>query len=556
VNPLRIGSVGVVGLVWAFCGACSPATPLSVGPSVPLSDGAAGAAAGEQQRSPGTGGVPPVGPADAGVQPPPADAPPPPPADASPPSPSDAGVNPPRADASPPSPEAGSDAGSGSRCPPTATNASVPAACLVTPVDAPECTIAPMAIAPPTLCPNEQACPATMLLQLGCSTDNVVSLDARGIDGAYLLVNEGPDIDLYTLGQADAQRAQRFPLFVNSTVRTDPQGAANIFVQAGQPGVWRVRETPQGWAREDVQAAPSGYADVVDARIIDDTYAVAAIDDGQGISLFARDTAGWRPTLVDAFMGHEVLDSSAAMNIDGVGQPWLAGVTYHDVSTNGQTPTSFLDVVGPDGTLETVRSLVGDVPIAAPIVLPGGLAGTGDRPAVAYQQGDGVHVAVPATAPMGWSDRLMPGSAPWAIVDTTCPGPNGVPSPCPGASCTAHARGTTGGLGFARAASGAAFVAWLDSDTTMSMDLVGSPFACGAGAPVSSQGTSTIVVARVPLDPSTPLVVQRFQLEGGAVPSSMMSMTARGDTLLIAAQATAVSSSTLWYLEVDSTQLP
>ena len=267
------------------------------------------------------------------------------------------------------------------------------AACLVTPVDAPECTIVPVAIVPATLCPNESTCPATTLLQLGCSTNNVVSLDARGTDGASLLVNDGFDIDLYTLGAPGSQRVLRFPQFVNSVVRADPQGAANIFVEAGQPGVWRVRETPNGWAREDVQAAPSGYADVVDARIVDGTRVVVAISDAQGISTLARDASGWRPTRVDAFMGNEVLDFSAGMNVDGAGQPWLAAVTYHNPIFQGYTPTSFLDVVGPQGTLETIRSLVGEVPFEPPVLLAGGLSGADDRPAIAYQQGDGrVHV--------------------------------------------------------------------------------------------------------------------------------------------------------------------
>ena len=99
-------------------------------------------------------------------------------------------------------------------------------------------------------------------------------------------------------------------------------------------------------------------------------------------------------------------------------------------------------------------------------------------------------------------------------------------------------------------------MAWLDSDVTISMDLVGSSASCGTSAPVSAEGTATIFVARIPLDPNAPVVAQRFQLDGPALPASRMAMTARGDTLLIAAQATGVDSANLWYLEVDATRLP
>jgi hypothetical protein len=445
------------------------------------------------------------------------------------------------------------DTGRPSDCP--AGAAVVSDICVVTPVDAPECAIVPVAIDTARLCPNESACPVTTLLQLGCGTDNVVSLDARGQDSASLIVNRGPDVDLYELGPPGTRQVRRFAQFVNSTVRSDREGEANIFVESGQPGVWRVHETPNGWVREDVQAAPSDDADVVDARIIDDTHMVVTISDAHGISTLARDAAGWRTTRVDAFMGNEVIEGSVGMNVDRGGQPWLAAITYLG-AFQGHTPTSFLDVVGPDGTFETIRSLVGDFPIEPPILLPGGVSGTDDHPAIVYQQGDGVHVALPPVDSQGWSDRLLPGSAPSATLDTSCPDPNAVLSPCPGTSCSSHAKGTTGGIGFARTVSGAAFVAWLDGEAEISTDLVGSAASCGATAPVAAEGTTTIAVARLPLDPGVPVVVQRFQLDGPALPPSRMAMTARGDTLLIAAQATGVDSANLWYLEVDSTQLP
>ena len=63
----------------------------------------------------------------------------------------------------------------------------------------------------------------------------MVSLDARGKDGAFLIVNRGPDIDLYTLGPPGARRAQQFPQFVNST---DDRNAA-VIIAARQLGFSR-----------------------------------------------------------------------------------------------------------------------------------------------------------------------------------------------------------------------------------------------------------------------------------------------------------------------------
>jgi hypothetical protein len=412
----------------------------------------------------------------------------------------------------------------------------------VTSVDASECSIESVAIDPTSLCPGVSACPATTLLRLGCMSDNVLSLDVHGTAGASLAINQSFDLILYTLEPAGTSHAERFPQFVNAVVRADAAGHANIFVEAGQPGVWRVRETPAGWLREDVQVNPSMYADVSDGRALDDTHASVVIADGVGISLFGRDAAGWRLTRGDLFPGFEVLELSTGMNVDAAGGAWVAAVTYHDPVFRGYTPTEFLDLVGPDGALETIKSLVGDIPLDPPTVLPGGLTGMTARPAVAYRQADGVHVALPPGVPTGWTDRLLPGTAALAPDAATCL-PDNAP-PCSTDACLTQSHGATQGVGFARTASGATFAAWLD--------VASSTDACDTTNPVPT-GTSTIVVARVPSDASAPATTQRFRLPGVADPTAPLTMTTRRDTLLIATQ---VSSSAAWYLEVDATKLP
>jgi hypothetical protein len=448
-------------------------------------------------------------------------------------------------------------------CPATSADggASVPPQCWVTPVAAPECTITPVAIDPTSLCGTAATCPVTSLVRLGCPTDNALSLDIHGTDGALLAVNESFDLIVYELAPTATSRADRFPEFVNGIVRSDGLGIANIFVEAGQPGVWRVRETSAGWLREDVQMNANDYADVADARVLDDTHALTAINTGEGVWLFDRDATGWHALGSNLFASvFEVFEFSTGMSLDPADQPWVASVTYHSTGVDGSAPPEFLDLVGPDRTLQTISSLTGDVPEEPPTLLAGGLTGTSSQPAVAYRRGDGVHIAVPPVEPAGWTDRLISGSAEAAIDQTNCP--VGVMSPCPHDTCTSHTSGATQGVGFARTASGTTFVAWLEIDVTTTIALDGPTdcsegcASCEVGNALSATGTSTLVVARVPSDPNAALTTQRFQFNGAADPTSPLTMTARGDTLVIATQMTSGIGGELWYLEVDATKLP
>jgi hypothetical protein len=105
------------------------------------------------------------------------------------------------------------------------------------------------------------------------------------------------------------------------------------------------------------------YADVADARVIDDAHALTAINTGEGVWLFDRDATGWHPLGTNLFASvFEVFEFSTGMSLDPADQPWVASVTYHSTGVDGSAPPEFLDLVGPDRTLQTISSLMGDVP--------------------------------------------------------------------------------------------------------------------------------------------------------------------------------------------------
>jgi hypothetical protein len=466
-------------------------------------------------------------------------------------------------DAAAPTDAAGVDAGTTIVCPPFG-DGGTSSACQVTTVPSQNCTAAPVAIGASTLCAGASTCPVTMAARLACDVGCYpeISLAPRA-DGASILLdvaNAGNpdgevDMQLFTLGATS--RVDHFPFLVNGVIAADRNGVRNVFLPA-QQGAWRLRESGATWAREDLATAlPVDIPDLVAARVFDDGHAFAAFGNGSGVSVGVRDATGWTFELID---GPRPSETALGMDVGADGRPWLSTVGYHGEATDQQ----YLDVIAPDRTYATLTPFDMSVFWRQPSVLAGGLTGSDARPAVAYRLPDGIHVASPSGA-SAWAQRLIPGSALLGTVTTGCPAQGQTLDFCTGDSCDVHRAGSGIGLGLARTASGAAFVAWLDIDSTDTYELDHAPPPCGQqgcasctiGNMVGRQGSSALVVSRLPADPNVAPTVQRFPFADATEGLGTIALSTRGETLLVAVVVGYDGGPTdVRYLELDATKLP
>jgi len=401
----------------------------------------------------------------------------------------------------------------------------------------------------------------------------------RGANGASVLfvTNTGSFVSHLFSVDAGAVAAVDVPGLTAATelLVVDRAGQAVIF-GGEMPGVWRVTEGPTGWMRDEASRGPADdLAMLSGARALDDTHAFVAY---YGLRdslprLLTRDGACWHesrlaPTPV----------ASMGMDVDALNQPWVAWLA---TASSGAVT---LGLAAPDGTVSTpwTASMSGDGVSYwdRPAVLAGGLAGTGTQPALATQRIDGLHVITQSPTGGVWLDHLVGGAR--ATQTTDCPAsitvPQGMP-PCQGrTSCMRHTVGALAGYGLSRAASGRAYAAWIEVDTTTTYTLSpsGAPNCPGVtgttGAPSASPacicssvpsapvGTATLAVAHLTEPGGTPQgTVVRFPLDasGGLVQSTPgIALASRGNTLLVAVSVGTGSDSELRLLEIDSAGVP
>jgi hypothetical protein len=174
-----------------------------------------------------------------------------------------------------------------------------------------------------------------------------------------------------------------------------------------------------------------------------------------------------------------------------MGRPWVAWLG------NSTAGLPALILVGPDGS--SYAPWAGTAGNAfsfwyRPIVLAGGLGGSGAFPALGVQQTEGLHVITPDTDTAVWTDHVVPGSQ-QVVYTGDCP-PSGTVTtgaPCKGlTSCTQHGVGALSGFGLVRTASGRAYAGRLETDSTITYALTQSAPTCTSGGmPCMCQASAT-----------------------------------------------------------------
>jgi len=408
------------------------------------------------------------------------------------------------------------------------------------------CSGGPVAVDPVTSCGSTataSSCPVRAQYVLRCAGGGYGPWVApRGANGASVMfvTNTGSFVTrLFSLDPGAVTTVDLPGLTSASEALVVDRAGQRVIFGGEMPGVWRMTEASTGWMRDEAsRGLTNDLAMLSDGRAIDDTHAFAAyinLDDGLP-KLLTRDGACWHDSLL---AGTRV--ASMGMDVDVLNQPWVAWLA----TTSSGAVT--LGLAAPDGTVSTPwtasSSGEGVSYWDRPVVLAGGLGGTGTEPALATQRIDGLHVITESPTGGVWLDHLVGGAG--ATQTSNCPGsitvPQGTP-PCQGlTSCTRHTVGALAGYGMSRTASGKAYAAWLEVDntTTYALSPSGAPNCPGApsttgglgpspacicsAVPSATVGTATLAVAHVTEPGGTPQgTIVRFPLDvsGGLAQSS------------------------------------
>jgi len=433
------------------------------------------------------------------------------------------------------------------------------------------CSVSPFAFDAATVCGSTTGCPVSVAYSLRCSDSNSYGpwLVPNGATGAsVLLAMGGATSHLFTIGAGGTTRVDDVPALTSAieSLAVERDGTRTILV-GEMPGAWRARETLAGWSTDEATMVEGNdLAMVGEGRSIDETHAfIAYFNLSDNLPRLAtRDGSCWQTTQLGTTAAQAM-----AMDADAKGRPWVAWLGN---STAG-LPT--LSLVGPDGSAYAPWTGTAGNTFSfwyRPIVLTGGLGGSGAFPALGVQQTEGLHVMTPDTDTAVWTDRVVPGSQ-QAAYTGDCP-PSGTVTtgqPCKGlTSCTQHGVGALSGFGLVRTASGRAYAAWLEINSTSTFALTQStPMCTSGGMPCTCQTsvtsvtrTLTLAVARVTNAATPDQAIRRFPIDSTtattsyAPPFFSLVMAARGDTLLTVANLAMLPESQLLYLELDSSRLP
>ena len=439
-------------------------------------------------------------------------------------------------------------------------------ACLATspvasPVASTRCAATAATIDPASLCSGAASCPVTAYDRLTASGESdYPTIAPVGTDGASVMLQfmspGGLFSCLYTMSAGAPPHAQEFAALTPMPLVTSVGGARSIIAYDGQLGI--LQETGSGWDLGVV------------ADVSQSSYYLATLGRPNG-DLFVSylDTQGHNGGLVhlhDGCAGAATLPGPTTLfygiDVDPTGGAWVAG-TYTDPNTF----VTSIELVGPDGTaFQPTPTVQGIETPQQPIVLAGDVAGAVHFPTLVTYDYYGVHLIEATGSSPVWSDRVIPGS-PVANFTGACP-PEQQQTPAGGCgsiptTCSLGLDGPVGGYGAARTASGKTFVAWAEVKGGLSNLAVtctsaaqGALCECSTTG-ISSQGSGALVITRV--DTATPREVLRLSYPTNIeIAGYQLAMTARGDTLLLAANQglpTGGGASDLLYFEIDTTGL-
>jgi hypothetical protein len=441
-----------------------------------------------------------------------------------------------------------------------------------------DCHIENRAIDPTTTC-NSTVCALKKALVLTCTVRPEVPFLAPTRDGAILYVDpkhgewpnvfsklvtitgtENPIEDVRALSLDN--RLEPGFYIEDSRFTENAKGETWLFL-GGTNGVIAARKSAQGWTHSAVVPSFDNNHDLnlTDATMVDDLHGYLAYVLG-GIwapHLVTWDGSCWTDELIG-----EAYAYSVTVKADANNQPWVAWL-----STASEQKSSLL-LRHPNGTTQNLLAYAAEETTMASSrlrILPGGIDGTAALPTVAGMFQNGITLFSAENAlESGWSAQTLPDTAAFPTISGDCPN---IPASwdtidhCDGmTTCTHQYRGVGNGFDLVRTQSGAVFVVWVmySSEGTYSLkeDIDGGemPQNYCKMTEESGDGTAELVVARI--TESEPIISRfRFVLDGAVkIPSSEISVAARGDTLLVAAHLSGDNVPSLTYLEIDSSQLP
>jgi hypothetical protein len=441
-----------------------------------------------------------------------------------------------------------------------------------------DCHIESRVIDPTTTC-NSTVCAIKKALDLTCTANPAIPTLAPTRGGAlmYVAINSSYSNKMFpklvTISETENPIKDVRALSLNNSLEPSYNlGDSRITVNAkgetwlftgGTNGVIAAHESAQGWTHSMVVSPLDHDRDSIltDASIVDNALGYLTYVPG----------GEWTPHLVtwdgscwtDLLIGESNVNS-VTVKTDAQKLPWVAWLS----TASDQKKSLFLR--HPNGTIQNLFTNAAEeshVVNDRLRLLPGGINGTAVLPTVAGMFESGITLFSAENAlESGWSKQTLSDTTTLPAISGDCPN---IPASyedidhCSGmTTCTLQYRGVGHGFDLVRTQSGAVFVVWVmyTSEGTYSLkedsEYGEMPRSFCQLTETSGNGTAELVVARI--TESGPRISRFHFALGGAVksPSSEISVTARGDTLLVAAHLSGDNVPTLTYLEIDSSQLP
>jgi hypothetical protein len=344
-----------------------------------------------------------------------------------------------------------------------------------------------------------------------------------------------------------------------TAMSSSSSGKRWIFAREGTSLI-AAHETDTRWVRSSIAIKPNTGA-YLSARMVDDNlgYLTYGIDaETYAPHLVTWDGSCW----TDQTLADWGTPGSTVVAVDDKKQPWVAWQRGGDSLTlrspNGDTQNLLADLTGDAHAPTTVATFR---------LLPGGLDGSSAFPLVTASTNEGIRLFFRQSTDPGWRSAGLPKPDTTGTSGQGCPlGPTSddcSQDPCLGVtSCTAQVSATGSGFELVRTQSGRTFAAQVvySSQGTYALAKVrrGSEFpTCYCGwTETSGTGTADLILMRV-TDGEPILNHFRFDMGGATEDTSRdLIMTARGDTLVVAAQLGGSRVPTLTYIEIDSSRLP
>jgi hypothetical protein len=412
-------------------------------------------------------------------------------------------------------------------------------------------------------CPRAP-CAITKVLDFTCPTRPELPWLKATDDGAVVAVNVDDEHARILTVSATEQRIEdpQFDIEFASRVRgpfAATLGASEWLFAANIEGMVAYHRTDKGSFKASIAPRPKVSIEdpvLTDAAVVSDSKAYVAY--------FVRDI--WNPHLAtwDGVCWHDDrIGDGHVINVvlatDHQGQPWTAW------TTSDASRTRTLHLREPSGNTHVI-SFEGARDPESLRLLTGGLDGASEFPAVAVNFDDGIHVySVEPTSGSGWQSLVLSEAALAFTSGGDCPGEMRYLShddPCNGlTTCSADLSGTGSGFGLTRTQSGTVYAAWVNygwsGNYSLQRRLDGyeMPQVYCAETDIGGFGIATLVIAR--LTAAEPVLTHFVFGMDGAVKylDDPVELSARGDTLLVAAYLNGGSAPTLSYLEIDTAKL-